>query len=498
VRAVIGADFLTVPGFATPAGLTGAGQTVAIADSGLDRGRPTDPLTRVPRGAPDEIHPDLASTPGEMPKVPLLRSWSGGGTADPVGHGTHVAATVAWTDPPAAPGAARTLVNDLNLTVTAPDGRVLHGNHFLGAGRPTDVGAPDEVNNIERVFIARPQPGTYTVTVRAARVAENTVFTPGPASAQDFALVFGCLPVREVALGGSGNILETAGGGLVELPRAGAKNLVDGVRAGSTAGDVLPGADLYLFGPAAEKPRGTRAERYGSAYAVSGTWRAPAVKTLDFGGRTVFAAINPLEREGGRSLAPQGQGAVWINGAPGTPGELPPGVEIAATVNPSTQTLWRVEAFYRERDGLLAAIDPAAGEMRLVGDTEPLRIASAPAVSIDDIVADGCWLDRPFGAFGAAELGELRAGMTVHLVLSALPVLPALHGLAPRAFLGASAHLARLRGRHLPGPPRRHFRAGHPRHPRRAGRRLKPLPRRRPPLRITILGLPCLCLKRDG
>ncbi len=672
VRAVIGADFLTVPGFATPSGLTGAGQIVAVADSGLDRGRT------------DEIHPDLASVPGRMPKVVLLRSWSGGGTADPVGHGTHVAATVAgtgtasggkhrgvapgasiyfqallnpageleppadlvslfrpayeagarvhvngwggrtnayrsvsaqvdrfvhyyrdflpvfgagnagphhgtltpeansknalvvgasqnprpaygpdslaadkaaafssrgpaadgrikpdllapgtavisarsalvadnypahpayqrmegtsmaaaaaggsavllreyfrveerlarpsaallraalvngarpvkgaepgqtfgildlgatvlalrektfhhidahnglaegeavsrtfavehpdapfsatlaWTDPPAAPGAARTLVNNLDLTVTAPDGTVFHGNDFAGIGRS------DDVNNIERVVIARPQPGTYTVTVRAARVAENAAWSRGAAApAQDFALVFGCLPVRETALGANGNALETASGGRVELPRAGAKNLVNGVRAGGTAKDILPGADLYLFGPSAEAPR--------AAYAVSATWRAGAVKTLDFEGETVFAAINPLEREGGYFLAPQGRNAVWINGAPGTPEALPPGVEITGAVNPSTQTLWRVEAFYRERDGLLAAIDAAAGKIRLVGDEEPLRISPAAAVSIDDVVVDGCWIDRPFGAAGAAVVGELRAGMAVRLVLS--------------------------------------------------------------------------------
>jgi len=64
--------------------LSGAGQIVGIADSGLDKGSTSD------------IHPDLASLPGKMPKVVMLKSYSGRETADdPSGHGTHMAATIA-------------------------------------------------------------------------------------------------------------------------------------------------------------------------------------------------------------------------------------------------------------------------------------------------------------------------------------------------------------------------------------------------------------------
>ncbi|MEW6425637.1 MAG: S8 family serine peptidase, partial [Bacillota bacterium] len=83
---VIGAMPLAAPGFVRPEGLTGAGQVVAIADSGLGNGRMDDP------------HPDLKSRPGQMPKVIMLKSWAGRETADdPDGHGTHLAATVAGT-----------------------------------------------------------------------------------------------------------------------------------------------------------------------------------------------------------------------------------------------------------------------------------------------------------------------------------------------------------------------------------------------------------------
>lgn len=85
-RDITGATVLNIPGFAAPAGLTGDGQIIAIADSGLDIGRM------------DDIHPDLRSTPGKMPKVVLLKSWAGRKIPDdPNGHGTHMAATVAGT-----------------------------------------------------------------------------------------------------------------------------------------------------------------------------------------------------------------------------------------------------------------------------------------------------------------------------------------------------------------------------------------------------------------
>jgi subtilisin family serine protease len=85
-RAITGAAAVGAPGFIVPEGLTGEGQIVAVADSGLDLGRL------------DDLHPDLQSTPGKMPKVVMLKSWAGRSVPDdPDGHGTHMAATIAGT-----------------------------------------------------------------------------------------------------------------------------------------------------------------------------------------------------------------------------------------------------------------------------------------------------------------------------------------------------------------------------------------------------------------
>ncbi len=87
--------------------------------------------------------------------------------------GNGLSVTLVWTDPPASPGAAVALVNNLNLRVEGPNNQV-----WLGNGGST----PDNRNNVETVRISQPQPGTYRIIVQAASV--NGAF-----GAQPFALV---------------------------------------------------------------------------------------------------------------------------------------------------------------------------------------------------------------------------------------------------------------------------------------------------------------------
>lgn len=75
-----------------------------------------------------------------------------------------------WADPAAAPNAASTLVNDLDLTVTAP-GPVTHLPLILNAA-PANVNADaipgaDHINNIEQVVIDNPVAGSYDLNVNA-------------------------------------------------------------------------------------------------------------------------------------------------------------------------------------------------------------------------------------------------------------------------------------------------------------------------------------------
>ncbi len=94
----------------------------------------------------------------------------GGGGGGQSGSGLYV--TLVWTDPPAQNFAARTLVNDLDLIVTGPSGRVF-GNGGNTANR---------TDNVESVRIESPAAGNYTIQVVATTV--NATF-----GSQPFALV---------------------------------------------------------------------------------------------------------------------------------------------------------------------------------------------------------------------------------------------------------------------------------------------------------------------
>lgn len=81
--------------------------------------------------------------------------------------------TLVFTDYPAAPAAALTPVNDLDLEVVGPGGTFL-GNVFdPAAGHSVTGGTADPLNNVERVILDSPDPGLYRVRVRASDVPEG-------------------------------------------------------------------------------------------------------------------------------------------------------------------------------------------------------------------------------------------------------------------------------------------------------------------------------------
>jgi subtilisin family serine protease len=96
--------------------------------------------------------------------------------------------TLAWSDPASATSAAKNLVNDLDLVVTAPDGTQYLGNVFAGGWSETG-GAADRVNNLENAYVASAAAGTWTLVIGGYNV---------PTGPQPFALVvdgaFGATP----------------------------------------------------------------------------------------------------------------------------------------------------------------------------------------------------------------------------------------------------------------------------------------------------------------
>jgi hypothetical protein len=113
--------------------------------------------------------------------------------------------TLAYTDVPGFPGALPALVNDLDLEVVGPDGTLYRGNQF-GAGESVpNAPTPDQLNNVEGVYLSQPAPGDYLVRVRASKVVQDARLDTA-AIDQDFALV------------SSGNLART-GAGFILLDR---------------------------------------------------------------------------------------------------------------------------------------------------------------------------------------------------------------------------------------------------------------------------------------
>lgn len=81
-----------------------------------------------------------------------------------VASGEELRITLVWTDVAAAPGAGVTLVNDLDLQVTAPGGTTFLGNVF-SASESTTGGTFDRANNVEQVLLTNPGAGSYDISV---------------------------------------------------------------------------------------------------------------------------------------------------------------------------------------------------------------------------------------------------------------------------------------------------------------------------------------------
>lgn len=99
--------------------------------------------------------------------------------------------TLAWTDPPAAPGANPALVNDLSLWVRDPDGNNYMGNGGLDHEMWSTMGGStldDTINNVENVFIENPTEGRWRIRVIGMDINQDA-WAPTPEDDQTYALV---------------------------------------------------------------------------------------------------------------------------------------------------------------------------------------------------------------------------------------------------------------------------------------------------------------------
>ncbi len=83
-----------------------------------------------------------------------------------------------WVDPAGSPNAAKALVNDIDLTVTSPNGAQVRplvlstSAHLDSLLKPAYQGV-DRVNNMEQVVLDNPVGGTYTLSVRGSLIPQG-------------------------------------------------------------------------------------------------------------------------------------------------------------------------------------------------------------------------------------------------------------------------------------------------------------------------------------
>lgn len=127
-----------------------------------DQGWGRTNLTSLFPAAPNSFKFDNESTP-------LSTGQSKDYTYTVTSSSTPFKASLVWTDYPGSTAASKALVNDLDLTVTAPNGTVYNGNDFSA---PYNSSA-DHLNNVENVLIKSPVPGTYKISVKGYNIPDG-------------------------------------------------------------------------------------------------------------------------------------------------------------------------------------------------------------------------------------------------------------------------------------------------------------------------------------
>lgn len=317
-----------------------------------------------------------------------------------VDSGSPFKATLAWTDPAGDPLSKNTLVNDLDLLVTTPDGKTYAGNSFFKQ-------TPDVTNNVEQVYIKDPVPGEYQVHVKATSVTVPAVRNTS-VNMQDYSLVYGQPLSTGIARDYTpGGFIELYGGRRVNSSGKQMHYILNG----SSSSRILlePGYRVYYGG--------------GSVYVVGRVWNQESVQFREgIGGRVWFEA-DPDTREGGYYQSRESPKGVLVNG---TYREdltgLPPGIGVKASLDGLTQTLWRVVTGYLT---VMGSVDRVVREkngdidsMYLFRDRGEYRISPGATYIYNDTFEGVDPLETVFGSGRMDGLGRIMPGQQVTLILS--------------------------------------------------------------------------------
>lgn len=301
--------------------------------------------------------------------------------------------TLAWVDPPGSTGSARSLVNNLDLVVQDPDGKLYYGNDF---NRQSKV---DLSNNVEQVAIKVPEAGEYTILVQAGKINYGT--------GQDFALVYGQSLKTGVITSSVNNSLLLEDGTDVIPGNRQLYQFVDRQPVDSGA-EIQVGSEIYLS-PSA-------------AYIFGTTWQTGGIQALSTADGDLLLEMNRQVREGGYYLDPEAgsaDGSITVNGLP-VPSivDIPAGSEVKADINPFLQTIWKLEAFNQTVSGFVDHVDSEARELTLLNNSNTYKLAPWAAISYRDQILDCAARDTPYGSVQTNALENLLPGTKVTMQVS--------------------------------------------------------------------------------
>jgi subtilisin family serine protease len=174
----------------------------------------TDALSLPSEAWVDDTALNVTTASGSTPTATATVATPQPGTGGPL------RVTLAWTDYPGEPAAAKALVNDLDLEIIAPNGTHYYGNQgTYTSGQCLRDSKWDACNNTEGVILPQAAAGTYTIIVHGTQVAQG--------GQQPFGIV------------ASGNGLQH-GAGTAQQPAAYLPLIIGSGQALSNASDFLP------------------------------------------------------------------------------------------------------------------------------------------------------------------------------------------------------------------------------------------------------------------
>lgn len=307
--------------------------------------------------------------------------------------------TLSWLDPAAQPGASHALINNLDLIVIAPDGNKIIGNHFL---KPKSA---DRINNIEQVYIPNPTLGKYTVIVKASDVKQSS--GDGEEKNQDYALCYGQPLVTGTISGNkSDNIIEMSEMSDIDMKDKQPHYVLNEKLSDLERQSLFPGARLMLSNK--------------HVYLWGRYWREEGVLARKSDKGLMWLEVDPMSRKGGYFQEELNSNVIVNNEELKDISGIPPGVEISASINPVTQTIWHAKVNYIQKEGFVSNIEKGTNNLSLmlIGDKNKYILSKTVEFIYKDYFKDTEQLDMAFGTGALDDLEHVLPGVAVNLIIS--------------------------------------------------------------------------------